>query len=401
MIESDFFSSNRQKLSDNISQGLFILSAHAQMQRANDMAYKFEQDAHFWWLTGINAARWLLVIDGSSSYLVMPDMDPTEVIFNGSLVDTEAKRTSGVDKVITYSEYIKLLPELAEKYETVYSVGEDPSAKWHDFTMNPAAGELQDVLVHTFTSIQDCSAILKKLRAIKQDIEIEHIQKAVSVTARAFEDVRNKMDSFKYEYEIEAYFNSEFRRTGLEGHAYDPIVAAAANACTLHYGANNDTLPENGLVLLDIGAKSNGYAADITRTYAIGTPTDRQIAVHKALETAHHKIIDCIRPGVSFESYQASVDEIMKDALQEIGLLKDRTDQKTYRTYFPHAVSHGLGLDVHESMGGYKEFTAGMVLTVEPGIYIPEEGIGVRIEDDILVTDTGNKNLSADLPTSL
>lgn len=185
---------------------------------------------------------------------------------------------------------------------------------------------------------------------------------------------------------------------GAEGYAYEPIVAAGANALTLHYTRNNNPLPKNGLLLIDAAARVGGYCADITRTYAIGTPTAREVAVHAAVEKAHFAIINLIKPGLALSEYQDKSDEIMKEALRSLGLLKKPED---YRKYFPHAISHGLGIDVHESFGGYTEFMPGMVLTVEPGIYIPEEGIGVRIEDDILVTETGNENLSGDLPTGL
>lgn len=401
MIDADFFVANRSKLSQSLNEGLVIITAHTEMQRTNDMSFKFEQEANFWWLSGIHAPRWLLVIESGRSYLVMPNVDPTEALFNGSLAAEEAQKLSGVDEILSYADYEKLLVVLAETYETVHVISKDPSSKWYEFTLNPAVNALHESLKKVFKNTNDCRAELKKLRALKQDKEIEALQTAIDKSVDAFSMVKKELASFKHEYEIEAYFNSEFRRTGLSGHAYDPIVAGGKNACTLHYNTNNDALPQNGLVLLDIGAKCNGYAADITRTYAIGTPTKRQVEIHAAVETAHHKIIKLIKPGVTLAEYMADVDEIMKDALQSVGLLKDRDDTKTYRKYFPHAVSHGLGLDVHESLGGFTEFKQGMVLTVEPGIYIPEEEIGVRIEDDILVTATGNKNLSALLPTSL
>jgi Xaa-Pro aminopeptidase len=142
----------------------------------------------------------------------------------------------------------------------------------------------------------------------------------------------------------------------------------------------------------------DGYAADITRTYAVGTPTDRQRAVHAAVETAHKAILALLKPGLSFAAYLSEVDQIMKQSLDSIGLLKTDSD---YHRYFPHAISHGLGLDVHESLGGHEALKPGMILTVEPGIYIPEEKIGVRIEDDILITEDGHRNLSGALPTGL
>jgi Xaa-Pro aminopeptidase len=175
-------------------------------------------------------------------------------------------------------------------------------------------------------------------------------------------------------------------------------VGAGINACTLHYIANKDKLPTNGMVLIDAGAKVGEYASDITRTYAVGVPSAREKAVHGEVEKAQKAIIDLIKPGLRLEDYQKQSDEIMRTALVNLELIKKPSD---FHRYFPHAVSHGLGIDVHDSLGGFETFQPGMVLTVEPGIYITEEKIGVRIEDDILVTEHGNINLSGKLPTSL
>ena len=164
---------------------------------------------------------------------------------------------------------------------------------------------------------------------------------------------------------------------------------------------NDDKLRPRELLLLDIGARVDGYAADITRTYAVGEPTKRQIEVHEAVETAQKEIIGLLQPNLSVEQYQKDVDRVMSKALQSLGLMHGVDDEKNYRKYFPHAVSHGLGVDVHDSLGGPRMLVPGMVLTVEPGIYIPEEKIGVRIEDNILITEKGHVNLSARLSSSL
>jgi len=173
-------------------------------------------------------------------------------------------------------------------------------------------------------------------------------------------------------------------------------VAAGANACTLHYAHNRSKVMGRQLVLMDVGASYGGYTADITRTYAKGEPTKRQRQVHEAVEAAHHRIIGLIRPMLAVDEYQREVDAIMREAIASLGL---PSDDAALRRYFPHAVSHGLGIDVHDSLGSPRFLQAGMVLTVEPGIYLPEEGIGVRIEDDILVTAAGNENLSRRLST--
>jgi Xaa-Pro aminopeptidase len=187
--------------------------------------------------------------------------------------------------------------------------------------------------------------------------------------------------------------------SGCLSHAYDPIVAYGANACTLHYTKNSDVLRGKNFLLMDVGASVDGYASDITRTYAYKEPTKRQAAVHQAVQEAQQQIIALLGPDVDVACYQTQVDEIMLEALRSLNLVGS-DPHKSLRRYMPHAVSHGLGLDVHDSLGGPAAFAPSMVLTVEPGIYIPEESIGVRIEDDIVITDSGRKNLSQKLPIS-
>lgn len=390
-----------QKITEQLTKYPIILTAHDELQRASDMAYAFTQENSFLWLTGINEAGWVAIVVDGELTLVAPERDETKVLFEGGLTRERAMELSGAHVVLGQKEGDELLRQLSEQFEAVYTLGHDPYAKYHSFIENPAPERLRKKLAELFTNIEDCRTVFSKVRAIKSEQEIEVLQRAVDISMVAFEKAKAKLASLEYEYELEALFNSEFRRTGGGGHAYEPIVASGKNACTLHYGVNNDPLAKNGLVLIDAGAKVDGYAADITRTWAIGEPTPRQVEVHAAVESAHKQIIELIKPGLKFSDYQKSVDEIMKAALQKVGLLESLYDETTYRKYFPHAISHGLGLDVHESLGGFGEFKPGMVFTIEPGIYIPEEAIGIRIEDDILVTENGYRNLSADLPTSL
>ena len=370
------------------------------MQRGNDATFRFEQEANFWYLTGIEAPDWWVIIDGKlgKSYLVAPEVDAIHDIFDGSISYNNAKKISGVDDVISEKEAIVLLKDLSKKYDTVYTLGKDPSAEHYDFVVNPSQENMQKRLQKIFNNVEDCRLDLAKLRAIKQPEEIEYMEKAISLTVDAFNQVKKKLPQLKYEYEVEAEFSYIFRKNGSKGHAYDPIVASAKNACTLHYSDNNSLLKPGSLLLIDIGARISGYAADITRTYSIGTPTDCQIEVHKAVEKAHNRIVSLLRPGLLVSEYQDNVDEIMKSTLEDLGLLKKPDD---YRRYFPHAISHGLGIDVHDLLGRPERFLPGMVITVEPGIYIPEEAIGVRIEDDILITEDGYRNLSKSLSTGL
>jgi Xaa-Pro aminopeptidase len=399
-MNTAFFKSNRERLAKACAGEVIVLTAYTQTQRSGDAAFGFEQEANFWWLTGVNEPDWQLLFDTKTykSWLVAPAVDDVHVIFDGGLAPDIAIEQSGVDGVLTQPEAKAKLIKYARQGTTIATLGRDNHADHYNFALNPAPVKLHRALKRQFSEVLDIRPALAKLRAIKQSTEIAAIQSAIDITIDAFTDVRQRLESFDSEYAVEAEFSYYFRRHGATGHAYDPIVAAGDHACTLHYDTNGSVLKSGELLLLDIGARHQGYAADITRTYAIGMPTARQAAVHRAVQQAQRQIIALIAPGESVKRYLESADDIMKQALSSLGLMDTPA---AFRRYFPHAVSHGLGVDVHDSLGAPEVFVPGMVLTVEPGVYIPEEAIGVRIEDDILVTATGNRNLSSRLSTDL
>lgn len=402
-MTNEFFTANRTRLIDQLTDGIVVVSGHSLLQGSRDTNLPFQQEANFWYLSGIEEPDWWMIIDTATrtTYLVTPTLSDSHQIFDGGLSAVAATDISGVDYVVSPTDADTLLSDFVEQDSRVWSLGDDPEAAHYDFVLNPAPLQLWQRLAGMTSSLSDCRGELAALRAIKQPQEIAALQRAIDLTIDGFEVVKQKLSSCRFEYEVEAEFSYHFRRHGAHGHAYEPIVACGHNACTLHYIANNDPLPTNGLVLLDIGARLDGYAADITRTYALGTPTDRQRAVHLAVQSAHQQIIALLGPGVSVRQYHQHVDDIMKQALLSLQLMQSIDDDANYRRYFPHAISHGLGVDVHDSLGRPTVFAPGMVLTVEPGIYIAEESIGVRIEDDILITETGYRNLSVNLSTDL
>lgn len=399
---SRFFSGNRERLGRALGGGLVVATAFAALQRGNDAAFGFEQEANFWYLTGIEHPDWWVIIDTATgkTTLVRPAVSDVHELFDGSLSANDALAISGADAVIERDDATSLLRTAARTRGLVYTPGNIPGSRESlGFIANPAQRELRALLRRIFTTVRDCRPELARLRAIKQPEEITWIRGAVDLTARTFAEVRGTFGTTGYgsEYELEADFTRSFRRAGAAGHAYDPIVAAGGNACTLHYHANSSALVPHAGVLIDIGARLNGYAADITRTYD-PDPSRRLTEVHTAVEQAHRDIIGLLRPGLEVREYMAGVEGIMSDALDRLGLLETSED---YARYFPHAISHGLGIDVHDALGAPTAFAPGMVLTVEPGVYIPEESIGVRIEDDLLITETGSENLSAGLSTGL
>ncbi|MEO5949925.1 MAG: aminopeptidase P N-terminal domain-containing protein [Candidatus Saccharimonadales bacterium] len=403
VMSREFYIENRSQLAKRLGGGVFVLTAYSKQQRTNDTSQRFEQEANFWWLTGIEAAQWQLIVDGTrnKSWLVAPHIKDINYIFDGGLSAEDAVGISGVDTVISSDEATVLLRDLAKKHIVVYAIGEHQHVEYFDFVQNPADKKLRESLTRIFATVRGCRKDITALRRIKQPEEIAALRQAIDLTIEGFELIKEKLPTLKYEYEVEAEFGYLFRRKGAFGHAYDPIVAGGLHACTLHYDTNDDTLKKRELLMLDVGARHHGYSADISRTYAVGKPTKRQIAVHAAVQAAQTEIINLLGPGVSVEEYHKRSDAIMIDALMSLDLMTNKDDTASFRKYFPHAISHGLGIDTHDGLGGPKYFEAGMVLTVEPGIYINEESIGVRIEDDILITKSGYENLSVKLSTDL
>lgn len=392
-----FHAENAKRLTVACEGALIIVAGYDAMQLSGDMQAPFLQEANFWWLTGIEEPGWKAIFDTARhrTLLIRPDLTDVQQIFNGGLTDDEALKISGAQAVIQQKDFEHELKQLARVHPRALTVG---GVRDESFTPNPAPARLRAQLDRIFEHVELCDKQLAGLRAIKQPEEIARIKKAIKLTNDAFTLVREQWQSYKYEYEIEAAFTHEFRRHAAT-HAYAPIVAAGKRACTLHYDHNANAVSKKDAVVIDIGARYKGYAADVTRTYSLN-PSKRTVEVHAAVQRAQKNIVALLGPDLPVGEYITRADEIMKEELIGLGLMRDMNDV-AYRRYFPHAVSHGLGVDVHDSLGVPRYFQPGMVLTVEPGIYIPEEGIGVRIEDDILITESGRLNMSGSLSTDL
>ena len=396
-MKSSFFTHNRQALREKLGSGGFIvITGYSEMQQTHDMAAPFVQEANFWYLTGIEAPDWWLIIEGSGkSFAVAPEIDSVKQTFDGSLDPKRAEQISGVDRVIGRDEAMNIIRTSTRGHSIAYTVDQPKYIREHaGFHLNPAQHELRQLLERTYPNVSDCSKELAALRTIKQPEEIDMITRAVKISVDAFKKMKEELGAYKYEYEAEAKLTHEIRRVGASGHAYAPIVAGGEHACTLHYVQNDSPLEKKSLLLFDVGAKYGGYAADISRTYAVGKVSKRATQVHDAVREAQAEIISIMKPGLGFVEYQKHVDTIMEEALKKLAL-----DPEKLHEYMPHAIGHGLGIDVHDTLAGYDSLESGMVLTVEPGIYLPSEGIGVRIEDDIVITDKGHKNLSGSLDT--
>lgn len=393
MLATDFFAQNRKRLIKQFKPNSFIvLTAFTELQRTNDFAYPFEQESNFWYLTGINASDWRLIIDTDSgeAWLVAPQLSEVQELFDGGLTRDEAEQTTGIRQIVAKREGAALLRQLMAKKQHIYTLVPQ-SVRWYGFSPNPAQRNLIRQLDKA--KIVDIRQLLAKQRAIKQPAEIEAIQQAINTTIAGIQAMAQELPKLTHEYQAEAAYTTACLRQGAR-QAWEPIFAAGKNACLIHYVANSSPLKTDQWLLFDVGVRQHGYVADIARTIPLGRPSQRQLEVHQAVLRVRDFATNLLRPGQNVREYLEAVDNCMIHELKQLGLLK-RANQ--LRTFFPHAISHGLGIDPHDPLGRPEVFAENMILTVEPGIYSPEEELGIRIEDDILITADGPKNLSAAL----
>lgn len=409
MFTSDFFSGNRERLRQLFTgTAPIVLTANGLMQRGADEAYPFQQDANFWYLTGITDPGVILVMDKAKEYLIVPGRTESREAFDGAIDTAALTRISGISTVMGEREGWKTLYARINRVQHVATLGAPSSYvdDWGLFT-NPARAALVKQLRDKNPDIEllDLRTHLARMRMVKQPVEIEALQKAIDITIDTLKEVSRpkQLHGYAHEYELEADITRGFRKrgaTGLMGHAFTPIVASGQHACTLHHITNDGALASDELIILDVGAQWQGYNADITRTIISTEPSRRQQAVYDAVLAVQDYAFSLLKPGVIFRDYEEQVVAFMGEKLRELGLIKTITEDSV-RKYFPHATSHYLGLNTHD-VGDYERpLEPGVVMTVEPGIYIPEEGIGVRIEDDVLITADGIDILTKRLPRTL
>lgn len=400
-ISADFFMGNRQRLTELFTgTAPIVITANGLLQRNSDVTYPFRQDSTFWYLTGINEPDVLLVIDKGRQYLIVPERDESRQAFDGAIDTSHLTEISGIETILPESQGWRQLSARFKKVKHVATLA--PPADYvpqHGIYTNPARARLLSRIKEQNDEIEllDLRPHITRMRMIKQPIELTRMQAAIDLTADTLKALHKRgFDKFAYEYELESAITDKFRKKQAV-HAYGAIVASGANACTLHYVQNNSPMTPDEFILIDVGAELDNYAADITRTYAVGDVSKRHKSVHETVQAVQDYALSLLKPGVTMREFEDSVQHFMGEKLRELGLIK-KIETEDVRKYYPHATSHFLGLDVHD-VGDYERpLEAGVVLTVEPGIYIPEEGIGVRIEDNILITEDGIKNLSAKLP---
>lgn len=399
---SEFFSANRRRLQELFTgTAPIVIAANGVMQRGADNTYSFSQDANFWYLTGIDEPDLVLVIDRNTEYLIVPKRSAVREAFDGSVEHEALTRRSGIQKIYDSDSGWDKLNSRIKKVKHVATMAVPPAYVEHyGLYTNPARAAIVARIKQFKPEIEllDLTPHLTRMRMIKQPEEIQAIKDAIDITSRSIKQAirPKKLEKYTHEYHLEAEITKGFRVKGASGHAFDPIIASGERGVTLHNVANNGAFAAGELVVIDVGAEVEHYAADITRTICLGDMTRRQQTVMDAVLDVQQYAFDLLKPGIVLKEYELEIEHYMGEKLRELGLIKTISHEAT-RQYYPHATSHFLGLNVHD-VGEYdRPLEPGTVITVEPGIYIPEEAIGIRIEDDVLITEDGIQILTEKL----
>lgn len=403
---SDFFEGNRRRLRELFTgTAPIVISANGLLQRGGDSSYAFSQDANFWYLTGIDEPDLVLVMDRDKEYLIVPARSASREAFDGAVAFEQLARRSGIATIYDDHAGWEVLEKRLAKVKSIATISPPPAyVEAYGLYTNPARAIVvtRCKAINPEAELLDVGQHLARLRMIKQPAELQAIQAAIDITIKGIQSALKpaRLQKYSHEYEIEAELGHTYRAQGAHGHAFEPIVASGERACTLHNVSNSGQLSADELVLVDTGAEVEHYAADLTRTRALGQPSLRQQAIHAAVLDVQRYAIELLKPGVLLREYEQQAASYLGEKLRELGLIK-ASETEAIRRFCPHAMSHYLGLNVHD-IGDYdRPLEPGVVLTVEPGIYVPAEGIGVRIEDNVLLTDRGNKVLSSRLSREL
>lgn len=397
---AEFFRGNREKL-----RALFtgtapiVLTANGLLQRSTSVTYPFTQDGNFWYLTGIDEPNVVLVMDKAKEYLILPELSHYQEVFDGRLNTDDLMKRSGIETVLSYKEGWRQLEPRLRRVKHAATIAAPPEfVETYGMYTNPARASLIRALKkpNSHLELLDLTQHMQRMRMVKQAEEIEAIKRAISATISGIEYAEKKYRGGEYahELEVEQDLDKQFLASGALSHSFDSIIASGEKGLTLHI-TEKGLLDPGKQLLVDVGAEYQHYAADISRTW-MREPSKRFTSVWQTVCEVADFAMDLLKPGVVLKDYEKQVEAFMGEKLRELGLIKT-IEHDTVRHYFPHATSHFLGIDVHD-VGDYdRPLEANVVLTVEPGIYIPEEGIGVRIEDDVIITSSGCMNLSGSL----
>lgn len=412
-ISEELFIRNREKLCKQMKPGsIAVFQSNDEVPRNGDALYRFKQNSDIFYLTGIDQEDTILVMFPDCpnpmyrEMLFIKETSEQIAVWDGArLMPDEAAKVSGVNKVFWHHEFWKTIHPAFLLAENIYlNLNENDRAS--NVVPNNAFRFAHEIR-HKYPAHQvlRTAPILSNLRMCKEPEEIELLKEAIGITRKGFERILKFVKPGICEYEIEAELIHEFTRNRSNGFAFDPIIASGKNACVLHYVENNDMCRAGDLILLDFGAEYANYNGDLSRTIPVnGKFTPRQRDVYNAVLTVQKEAKKLIQPGKKLPEYHEQVCEVMTEQLVNLKLLSMedvKNNPKSFMKYYMHGTSHHLGLDVHDVMHRWGEMKVGNVLTVEPGIYIREEGIGIRIENDVLITNGGLMDFMEGLPTEV
>lgn len=427
MLTMNDYQKRREHVLKSINPaGIVIIPSAKERTRNGDALYPFRQNSDFYYLTGFDEPDAMLVLaphrQEGEYILFNRSKDRAREIWDGPRVgQQDAKKEYLANEAYPIEDFKKMLPELLiGRKEIYYPIGTEKDL---DRMMMHALNKVRQKVRGGYESpaaFIDIGTVIHEMRLLKSESEISVIQKAVDITGIAHEKAMRACRPGMNEYELEAEILYEFKRHGAKDFAYTPIVGSGENSCILHYVKNDRVIEDGDLVLIDAGCEYKNYAADITRTFpANGKFTKEQRAIYEIVLKSQLKAIELLAPGVPFIEAQTVIVKTITEGLLELGLLEGNAEDiiasQGYFPFYMHRSGHWLGLDVHDvgrysSNNQWRKLEAGMVLTVEPGIYISEtltnvpskwHRIGVRIEDDVLITEDGCKVLSATIPKTV
>ncbi|EON76301.1 Xaa-Pro aminopeptidase [Lunatimonas lonarensis] len=412
-LDKDLYIRNRKKLVGKLPQNaLAIFHANDVLPTNADGTMRFRQNNDLFYLTGIDQEETILVLcpncpkEEMREILFIRKTDEHIAVWEGhKLTKEEASASSGVSRIEWLDAFEGIWTMLMALSDEVFlNTNEHLRATVHVETRDARFIKQcrERYPLHTYRRV---APLMHRLRAVKESEEVAQMQHACDITEAGFRRILQVLKPGVKEYELEAEFLHEFVRRGSKGFAYEPIIASGKNACVLHYTDNDQVCQEGDLVLFDVGAEYGNYNADMTRTLPVGGRfSKRQRQVYEAVLRVHRKACNMLCPGITIQDYHREIGAVMQYELMGLGLISEEDVAKqdpqwpAYKKYFMHGTSHHLGLDVHDVGTIYDPIEEGMVFTVEPGIYIPEEGIGIRLENNLLIQQGGNLDLMQHIP---
>ena len=409
-IDNNLFIENRKKLKNNLAKNtLAIFNSNDIMPTNADGTMPFRQNNDLFWLSGVDQEESVLVVypdnNDEKEVLFLKETNEHIAIWEGAkLSKEEALHVSGISTVYWLSEMEDKLNELISNCDGVYLNKNIHSRSASD--VETRDDRFRKAFSEKYNKeVLEVAPIMHELRSIKSDIEISLLQNACNITEKGVRRILPFIKPGVMEYEIEAELMHEFLRNRSNGFAYQPIIGSGRDSCVLHYIDNNKECKDGDILLMDFGAEYANYASDLTRTVPVnGRFSVRQKDVYKSVLYVMKEATKMLRPGTKFKEYNSEIGRIMESELIKLGLLDKHDVQKQdpkkplYRKYFMHGTSHYLGLDVHDVGNFDWPMKEGMVFTCEPGIYILEEELGIRLENDILITADGPKDLMKNVP---